>query len=72
MDRRALRRGLGVRDVLDTVLVRPELVAEISADQAVDHDGVFRHPLRFKRLRLEPRHGGERARFEVGPATVTV
>ncbi|MFD9520725.1 hypothetical protein [Streptomyces sp. NPDC059979] len=43
----------GSRDVLDVVLVRPELVAEVSADRAVDRGGVFRHPLRFKRLRLD-------------------
>jgi ATP-dependent DNA ligase len=42
----------GSRDVLDAVLVRPELVAEVSADRAVDR-GVFRHPLRFKRLRVD-------------------
>ncbi|WP_369776335.1 hypothetical protein [Streptomyces sp. R33] len=34
----------GSRDVLDVVLVRPELVAEVSADRAVDRGGVFRHP----------------------------
>ncbi|MFK0047675.1 hypothetical protein ACIQU4_27000 [Streptomyces sp. NPDC090741] len=33
-------------------MVRPDLVAEVSADWAVDRGGVFRHPLRFKRLRL--------------------
>ncbi|MFJ3914156.1 hypothetical protein [Streptomyces vinaceus] len=27
-------------------------MAEISADRAIDHGGVFRHPLRFQRLRL--------------------
>ncbi|MEU5810714.1 ATP-dependent DNA ligase [Streptomyces sp. NPDC047718] len=43
----------GSRDVLDAVLVRPELVAEVSADRAVDRGGVFRHPLRFQRLRLD-------------------
>ncbi|MFD8789441.1 ATP-dependent DNA ligase [Streptomyces vinaceus] len=43
----------GNRDVLDVVLVRPDLVAEVSADRAVDRGGVFRHPLRFKRLRLD-------------------
>ncbi|MFI1154888.1 hypothetical protein [Streptomyces sp. NPDC020817] len=54
----------GSRDVLDAVLVRPEVVVEISADRAVDRGGVFRHPLRFKRLRLDvtledvPRFGG--------------
>ncbi|WP_187645654.1 hypothetical protein [Streptomyces sp. TRM49041] len=34
------------------MLVRPELVAEISADRATGRGGVFRHPLCFKRLRL--------------------
>ncbi|MFD6876934.1 MULTISPECIES: ATP-dependent DNA ligase [unclassified Streptomyces] len=43
----------GTRDVLDAVLVRPEMIAEISADRAVDHGGVHRHPVRFKRLRLD-------------------
>ncbi|MEV4191251.1 ATP-dependent DNA ligase [Streptomyces toxytricini] len=43
----------GSRDVLDVVLVCPNLVAEVSADRAVDHGGVFRHPLRFRRLRLD-------------------
>ncbi|MCX4632667.1 hypothetical protein [Streptomyces sp. NBC_01443] len=43
----------GSRDVLDAVLVRPDAVAEISADRSVDRGGVFRHPLRFKRLRLD-------------------
>lgn len=40
------------RDVLDVTLVRPEMVAEVSADRAVDR-GVFRHPLRFQRLRMD-------------------
>ncbi|MFD6888092.1 hypothetical protein [Streptomyces sp. NPDC059957] len=39
----------GSRDVLDAVLVRPEMVAEISADRSIDRGGVFRYPLRFKR-----------------------
>ncbi|MEU9035376.1 ATP-dependent DNA ligase [Streptomyces sp. NPDC048352] len=43
----------GSRDVLDVTLVCPDLVAEISADRAIDRGGVFRHPLRFKRLRLD-------------------
>ncbi|WP_244291575.1 hypothetical protein [Streptomyces subrutilus] len=34
-------------------MVRPELVAEVSADRSIDHGRVFRHPLRFKRLRLD-------------------
>ncbi|MEU7068118.1 RNA ligase family protein [Streptomyces sp. NPDC046161] len=41
----------GSRDVLDVSLVRPDLVAEISADRAVDRGGVWRHPLRLRRLR---------------------
>ncbi len=43
----------GTREALDAVLVRPELVAEISADRAIDYGGVFRQPLRFQRLRLD-------------------
>ncbi|MEU8438329.1 hypothetical protein AB0F18_36635 [Streptomyces sp. NPDC029216] len=42
----------GSRDVLDVTLVRPDLVAEFSADRAVDQ-GIFRHPLRFRRIRLD-------------------
>ncbi|MFD3328422.1 ATP-dependent DNA ligase [Streptomyces sp. NPDC058701] len=34
-------------------LVHPTLVAEVSADRAIDHGGVYRHPLRFQRLRLD-------------------
>ncbi|MFF9011160.1 RNA ligase family protein [Streptomyces goshikiensis] len=53
----------GSRDILDTTLVHPVLVAEVSADRAIDHSGVFRHPLRFQRLRSDvtpeevPRYG---------------
>ncbi|MGJ0152198.1 hypothetical protein ACR3S4_02370 [Streptomyces sp. CH8.1] len=43
----------GSRDTLDTTLVRPDLVAEISADRAIDRGGIFRHPVRYKRLRLD-------------------
>ncbi|WP_314254514.1 hypothetical protein [Streptomyces sp. DSM 40907] len=43
----------GSRDVLDTTLVHPALVAEVSADRAIDHGGIYRHPLRFQRLRLD-------------------
>ncbi|MEU8465777.1 ATP-dependent DNA ligase [Streptomyces sp. NPDC029003] len=43
----------GSRDVLNVILVRPDLVAEISADRAIDHGGVYRHPLRLTRLRLD-------------------
>ncbi|WP_328923310.1 hypothetical protein OG429_00650 [Streptomyces sp. NBC_00190] len=41
------------RDMLDATLAHPDLVAEISADRFIDRGGVFRHPLRFKRLRLD-------------------
>ncbi|WP_158710211.1 hypothetical protein [Streptomyces katrae] len=34
-------------------MVRPDLVAEISADTAIDRGGVHRHPLRFTRLRCD-------------------
>ncbi|WP_405812982.1 MULTISPECIES: hypothetical protein [unclassified Streptomyces] len=43
----------GSRDVLDTTLVHPALVAEVSADRAIEHGGIYRHPLRFQRLRLD-------------------
>ncbi|MFD5936302.1 hypothetical protein [Streptomyces sp. NPDC060333] len=43
----------GSRDALDATLVLPDLVAEVSADRAIDRGGVFRHPLRFKRLRTD-------------------
>ncbi|MEU9083425.1 ATP-dependent DNA ligase [Streptomyces sp. NPDC048357] len=54
----------GSREALDAVLVRPDLVAEISADVAIDRGGVYRHPVRHVRLRLDvsvedvPRFGG--------------
>lgn len=43
----------GSRQTLDVTLVHPDLVAEISADTAIDRGGVHRHPVRFKRLRLD-------------------
>ncbi|WP_328965557.1 hypothetical protein [Streptomyces virginiae] len=43
----------GSRDTLETTLVNPTLVAEVSADRAIDHGGIYRHPLRFQRLRLD-------------------
>ncbi|WP_030724006.1 hypothetical protein [Streptomyces sp. NRRL F-2580] len=45
--------GWGTRDVLDTTLVQPELVAEISADASVDRGAVYRHPIRYVRLCLD-------------------
>ncbi|WP_328930085.1 ATP-dependent DNA ligase [Streptomyces sp. NBC_00190] len=59
----------GSRDVLDVTLVRPELVAEISADTAVDRGGVYRHPVRFRRLRLDVT-AEDVPRFGAGPAAV--
>ncbi|MFF3675904.1 ATP-dependent DNA ligase [Streptomyces sp. NPDC002120] len=57
----------GSRDVLDTTLVHPALVAEVSADRAIDHGGIYRHTLRFQRLRLDV--GLEDVpRFGEGPA----
>ncbi|WP_328923443.1 hypothetical protein OG429_01500 [Streptomyces sp. NBC_00190] len=43
--------------VLEVTLVRPDLVAEIGADTAVDRGGVYRYPVRFKRLRLDATAG---------------
>ncbi|WP_331756388.1 hypothetical protein [Streptomyces sp. NBC_01568] len=59
----------GTRVILDTTVVQPDLVAEISADTSIDRGGVYRHPIRYVRLRLDasvedvPRLGG-------GPAAV--
>ncbi|MFD3939727.1 hypothetical protein ACFWSP_32640 [Streptomyces sp. NPDC058618] len=41
------------RDVQDVTLVRPELVAEVSADTSSDRGGVFRYPMRLTRLRTD-------------------
>ncbi|MFE9846610.1 hypothetical protein [Streptomyces goshikiensis] len=38
---------------VDSILVRLGLLAEVSADRAIDRGGVIRHPLRFERLRLD-------------------
>ncbi|MER7467649.1 hypothetical protein [Streptomyces sp. NPDC097981] len=43
----------GSTQPLDATLIRPGLVAEISADTAIDRGGVHRHPLRFTRLRTD-------------------
>ncbi|MFI5867282.1 ATP-dependent DNA ligase [Streptomyces sp. NPDC051546] len=58
----------GTRDVLDTTLVEPDLVAEISTDTSTDRGGIYRHPIRYVRLRLDasiddvPQFGGTPAR----------
>ncbi|MEY2231347.1 hypothetical protein [Streptomyces sp. BF23-30] len=54
-------------DVLDATLVHPALVAEVSADRAIDRGGIYRHRLRFQRLRLDVRVEGV-PRFGQGPA----
>jgi ATP-dependent DNA ligase len=46
------RASWGSRDPLDVALVEPNMVAEIDADTAQDR-GVWRHPLRFARLRQD-------------------
>ncbi|MGW7102843.1 hypothetical protein [Streptomyces sp. NPDC054838] len=48
-------------------LVRPDLVAEISADRSIDRGGVWRHPLRFRRLRPDVTVD-DVPRFGEGPA----
>ncbi|MFD6915987.1 hypothetical protein [Streptomyces virginiae] len=57
----------GTRDVRDTALVRPDLVAEISGDASVDRGGVYRHPVRYMRLRLDV-NADDVPRFGGGPA----
>ncbi|MFC9234885.1 ATP-dependent DNA ligase [Streptomyces decoyicus] len=44
--------GLGSREKLDVELAEPVLVAEVSADTAVD-SGRWRHPVRFVRVRTD-------------------
>lgn len=44
--------GWGTRDALDTTLIVPDQVAEVSVDTAQDR-GVWRHPVRLARLRLD-------------------
>lgn len=46
------RASWGSRAPLDVVLVEPNMVAEIDTDTAQDR-GVWRHPVRFARLRLD-------------------
>ncbi|MFD7094088.1 ATP-dependent DNA ligase [Streptomyces xanthophaeus] len=60
----------GSRDFLKVTLVRPDLVAEISADTAVDRAGIYRHPVRCKRLRLDMTVE-EVPRFSAGPGAAT-
>ncbi|MER6978716.1 hypothetical protein [Streptomyces carpinensis] len=50
MDRAPLPRSLGHHEDLTYTPVRPELVAEVLADTALDA-GVYRHPVRYLRLR---------------------
>ncbi|MFJ8713841.1 ATP-dependent DNA ligase [Streptomyces violaceus] len=57
----------GSRTPLDVVLIEPELVAEIYVDTAQDR-GVWRHPVRFVRLR-EDMAPGDVAAFGEGAVT---
>jgi hypothetical protein len=52
VDRRPFHRLPEQPHPLDPVLADPVLVAEISVDVSQDH-GVWRHPLRYERLRLD-------------------
>ncbi|MFG2298995.1 hypothetical protein [Streptomyces sp. NPDC048603] len=56
----------GSGDVLDVTLVRPDVVAKVSADRAVDQ-GVLRHPLRFRRIRLDVTAGDDVPPLGQGP-----
>ncbi|MFG2987149.1 hypothetical protein ACGFYQ_38885 [Streptomyces sp. NPDC048258] len=64
---RRFAAACGSRDIADVTLVRPELIAEISADISVDRGGVLRHPPRCKRLRLDVTVG-DVPLFGAGPA----
>lgn len=48
---RRFSAGWGTKDLLDVTLVDPQLVAEVSADVALDAAGRWRHPVRWLRLR---------------------
>lgn len=48
---RRFSAGWGTKDLLDVTLVAPEVVAEISADVALDAAGRWRHPVRYLRPR---------------------
>jgi hypothetical protein len=52
VDRRPVHRVLEQPHPLEPVFAVPVLVAEISADTA-QAGGVWRHPLRYERLRLD-------------------
>ncbi|MEU9313411.1 hypothetical protein [Streptomyces sp. NPDC048256] len=43
--------GWGSRETLHAVLVRPDVVVEVSGDVARDSSGRFRHPVRLRRVR---------------------
>lgn len=48
---RRFSAGWCSREVLDVVVVRPDVVLEIGADAARDSAGRWRHPLRPHRVR---------------------
>ncbi|MFJ1751287.1 ATP-dependent DNA ligase [Streptomyces sp. NPDC088116] len=50
---RTFSAGWGTREVLDIMLVDPQLVAEVSADVSLDAAGRWRHPVRLLRIRVD-------------------
>ncbi|UUU44337.1 ATP-dependent DNA ligase [Streptomyces sp. NBC_00162] len=38
---------------MDVTLLRPDLVAEVSGDTAVDRGSIWRHPVRYACLRAD-------------------
>ncbi|MDX3370683.1 ATP-dependent DNA ligase [Streptomyces sp. ME02-6987-2C] len=50
---RTFTAGWGSRDVLDVVLVDPQLVVEVAVDVARDRAGLWRHPVRLHRPRFD-------------------
>ncbi|MEU3221166.1 hypothetical protein [Streptomyces sp. NPDC006971] len=41
-------------ELLDVVLVRPDVVVEVPVDTSVDLSGRWRHPVRIHRVRTDP------------------
>ncbi|MFD5801559.1 hypothetical protein [Streptomyces sp. NPDC127020] len=50
---RTFTASWGSRDVLDVMLVDPQLVVEVDVDVARDGAGRWRHPVRLHRIRAE-------------------
>ncbi|MGY3064440.1 hypothetical protein ACVWZD_008762 [Streptomyces sp. TE3672] len=43
----------GSTELLDVVLVRPDVVVEVAVDTSVDPSGLWRHPVRVHRVRTD-------------------